>query len=83
MDNNTNAAIEFECDETGYRFWRVCANDNVEACINYHADLGYGLSDVDDAAEGCRADWAPPAGASLTGPLNPTSGPGWAFTYAR
>jgi hypothetical protein len=82
MTNTT--AIEFECDETGYRFWEVVANEHVEACINFNADLGYSLSDMDEVAEGWQGRlWTPPEGEKLTGPLNPTSGPGWCFTYAR
>ena len=84
MDNNTTptiVAIEFEC-ETGYRFWELCKEADIEACINYHADMGYSLSDIDDT-DSTGHVWTPPKGARLVGPVNPTEGPGWSFTYAR
>ena len=43
-------AIEFEDAETGRRFWKVCKADDVDLTIEVYCDeLGYFLSDVDDA----------------------------------
>jgi hypothetical protein len=78
MKTNNLEAVEFQCGDSGYRFWVVCAAAHTEAVIAEHREMGYGLSDVDRVAEGWAGAAYVPAPEYFR-PENPTSGEGWAL----